>query len=185
MADSDGIDEWLDEQRRGNPEAFARLIPLVYGELRRLAQAQLRHEARGHSLQPTLLVHEAFLRLSRTDIHWQDRTHFFSVAARIMRRVLVEHARAVQAEKRGGGQVHVTLSDDLPADSPGVEILALDEALQRLRHLDGRQARAVELCYFGGLTHPEIGQALGVSEATVERDLRHARAWLRRELSAV
>jgi RNA polymerase sigma factor (TIGR02999 family) len=181
--DRDDIDQWLDEQRQGNPEAFDRLIPLVYGELRRLAQAQLRREGRAHSLQPTLLVHEAFLRLAQADIDWQDRTHFLSVAARIMRRVLVEHARALHADKRGGGEVHVTLSDAVPASTPSVEVLALDEALQRLRRLDARQARAVELCYFGGLTYPEIGQTLGVSEATVHRDLRHAKAWLRRELA--
>jgi RNA polymerase sigma factor (TIGR02999 family) len=179
----DNVDEWLDELRRGNPDAFDRLMPLVYAELRRLADAQLRREGRAHSLQPTLLVHEAFLRLAEADVTWKDRTHFLSVAARIMRRVLVEHARAVRAQKRGGGQIHVTLSDDLPADGPGVDVLALDEALQRLRRLDARQAQAVELCYFGGLTYPEIGRTLGISAATVDRDLRHAKAWLRRELT--
>lgn len=183
LKDWAGVDQWLEEQRQGNPEAFDRLIPLVYDELRRLASAQLRREGRAHSLQPTLLVHEAYLRLANADVAWQDRTHFLSIAARVMRRILVERARAISARKRGGGQLHVTLTDQVAAPGPGVEILALDDALDRLRNFDDRQARAVELCYFGGLTYPEIGETLGVSVATVDRDLRHARAWLRRELA--
>jgi RNA polymerase sigma-70 factor, ECF subfamily len=174
----------LQQWRDGDPSAYDKLFPLVYGELRRLARAQLRREHGRVSLQPTLLVHEAYLRLVKAEIDWRDRTHFLSVSARVMRRILVEHARARSAMKRGGEDVRVTMSTDIAAagTSP-IDVLTLDAAMDRLRQCDARQAEAVELCYFGGLTHPEIGEALGISEATVDRDLRHARAWLRRELS--
>jgi RNA polymerase sigma factor (TIGR02999 family) len=129
-------------------------------------------------------VHEAYLRLAKADVDWRDRTHFLSVAARMMRRILVEHARARHARKRGGEQVRVTLTGPIPAPATSpVDVLALDAAMERLREKDPRQAETVELCYFGGLTYPEIAEALGVSEATVDRDLRHARAWLKRELA--
>lgn len=183
MDDWADVDRWLDERRDGNPEAFDQLIAAVYGELRRLAQSQLRREGRAASLQPTLLVHEAYLRLASADVAFRDRTHFLSIAARVMRRILVERARALHALKRGGGALHVTLTDAIASPDPAIDVLALDDALERLRQFDDRQARVVELCYFGGLTYPEIGQTLGVSEATVDRDLRHARAWLRRELT--
>ena len=174
----------LDQWRAGDGAAYDRLIPLVYAELRRLAHAQLRRESPGHSLQPTLLVHEAYLRLADADIAWQNRTHFMSVAARVMRRILVDWARARRAEKRGGDGVRVTLTDAVSArQSDPVDMLALDGALERLQALDGRQAQVVELAYFAGLTYPEIGRLLDVSEATVDRDLRHARAWLKRELA--
>ncbi len=169
---------------RATSEAYDRLVPLVYGELRRLARGQLRREQAGHSLQPTALVHEAYLRLVKADVDWQNRTHFLSVAARVMRRILVEHARARQAAKRGGDALHVTLTGPIPApDAKPIDVLALDEAMERLRTFDARQAQIVELSYFGGLTYPEIGDLIGISEASVDRDLRHARAWLRRELS--
>jgi RNA polymerase sigma factor (TIGR02999 family) len=170
--------------RAGDAAALDRLVPLVYGELKRLARGQLRRDPGAHSMQPTALVHEAYLRLLGARVDWQGRTHFLSVAARVMRRILVEKARARQAAKRGGGEVRVTLSDSVVAakDEP-IDILVLDEALERLHALDSRQARVVELCYFGGLTYAEIGDLLGVSEATIDRDLRHARAWLRRELA--
>jgi RNA polymerase sigma factor (TIGR02999 family) len=176
----------LDEWRAGDEAAYDRLIPLVYTELRRLAHAQLRRESPGHSLQPTLLVHEAYLRLADADIAWQNRTHFMSVAARVMRRILVDWARARRADKRGGNDVRVTLTDTVSArQSDPVDMLALDGALERLQGLDARQAQVVELSYFAGLTYPEIGRLLDVSEATVDRDLRHARAWLKRELAAL
>jgi RNA polymerase sigma factor (TIGR02999 family) len=175
----------LQEWRAGDEDAYARLIPLVYTELRRLARGQLRRESPGHSLQPTVLVHEAYLRLVNADIDWQNRTHFLSVAARVMRRILVERARNKSARKRGGEDLRVTLSDPIAApQTSAIEFLALDQAIEHLRRLDARQAEAVELCYFGGLTYAEIGEVLGVSEATVDRDLRHARAWLRRALAA-
>ena len=181
---SQTIAQLLQEWREGSDDAYARLIPLVYDELRRLARGQLRREAAAHSLQPTLLVHEAYLRLVKADVDWKNRTHFLSVAARVMRRILVEHARARRADKRGGDALHVTLTGPIPApDAKPIDVLALDEAMERLREFDARQAQIVELSYFGGLTYPEIGELVGISEASVDRDLRHARAWLRRELS--
>ena len=173
----------LEDWQAGDATAYDRLIPLVYDELRRLARSQLRRERAGHSVQATQLGHEAYLRLADADVEWRNRTHFLSVAARVMRRILVEHARGRSAQKRGGADVRVTLSPDLAAThSDPVDLLALNTALERLAGIDTRQAEVVELCHFGGLTHPEIGRMLGVSEATVERDLRHARAWLRREM---
>jgi len=193
LADPDGgafdleaetIVRLLQEWRQGDEQAYDRLVPLVYGELRRLARGQLRREQAGHSLQPTALVHEAYLRLVKAEVDWRDRTHFLSVAARVMRRILVEHARARRADKRGGDVLHVTLTGPIAApDERPIDLLALDEAMERLRGFDARQAQIVELSYFGGLTYPEIGLMVGISEASVDRDLRHARAWLRRELS--
>lgn len=184
MADDASVLELLRQWRAGDQGAYDRLFPLVYGELRRLARAQLRRERDGQSVQPTQLVHEVYLRLVGADIDWRDRTHFVSVSARVMRRILVEHARARRAKKRGGGDVRVTLSSDIAVSvARPVDVLDLDAAMERLRDLDARQADVVELCYFGGLTYPEIAEAVGTSEATVDRDLRHARAWLRRELS--
>jgi RNA polymerase sigma factor (TIGR02999 family) len=182
--ESQTILQLLQEWRAGDADAYARLVPLVYGELRRLARGQLRREHAGHSLQPTALVHEAYLRLVTADVDWRNRTHFLSVAARVMRRILVEHARARRADKRGGDALHVTLTGPIAApDARPIDVLALDEAMEHLRELDARQAQIVELSYFGGLTYPEIGELVGVSEASVDRDLRHARAWLRRELN--
>jgi RNA polymerase sigma factor (TIGR02999 family) len=182
--ESETIVQLLLEWRAGDEGAYERLIPVVYDELRRLARAQLRREQPGHSLQPTALVHEAYLRLVKADVDWRNRTHFLSVSARVMRRILVEHARARRADKRGGDALHVTLSGPIPApEETPVDVLALDRAMERLRELDERQAQVVELSYFGGLTYPEIGEVVGISEASVDRDLRHARAWLRRELS--
>ena len=175
----------LEEWRGGDADAYARLIPLVYAELRRLARGQMRRELPGHSLQPTVLVHEAYLRLLDADIDWQNRTHFLSVAARVMRRILIERARHKNARKRGGEDLRVTLSDPIAApQSDPIDMLALDQAIEQLARVDARQAEVVELCYFGGMTHSEIGDVLGVSDATVDRDLRHARAWLRRALVA-
>jgi RNA polymerase sigma factor (TIGR02999 family) len=173
----------LDDWREGDATAYDRLIPMVYDELRRLARRQLRRERPGHSLQATQLVHEAYLRLADADVDWRNRTHFLSVAARVMRRILVEHARAKRSQKRGGGDFRVTLTGEVAAP-PGdpIDVLTLNTALERLQQFDPRQAQVVELCYFGGLTYPEIGRMLGISEATVDRDLRHARAWLRREM---
>jgi RNA polymerase sigma factor (TIGR02999 family) len=184
MDDSGRVLDLLREWRQGDDQACDRLVPFVYAELRRLARGQLRREQPGHSLQPTALVHEAYLRLVRAEVDWRDRTHFMSVAARVMRRILVEHARARHARKRGGDEPRVRLTEAIAApDADPIDILVLDTAMERLQLLDPRQAQIVELCYFGGLTVPEVGQTLGISEATVHRDLRHARAWLKRELS--
>lgn len=182
--DAPSLETLLGEWRAGDSSALDRLVPLVYAELRRLARGQLRRDPAAHSVEPTVLVHEAYLRLLGARVDWRDRTHFLSVAARIMRRILVERARARRAGKRGGDDVRVTLTGSVPAPAEyPVDILTLDAALERLHASDERQARVVELCYFGGLTYPEIADLLGISEATVDRDLRHARAWLRRELA--
>ncbi len=173
----------------GRPQATAeQLLPLVYDELRRLARGYMARENRDHTLQPTALVHEAYLRrVDQSRVTWQGRSHFRAVGARMMRRILIDHARSRGGQKRGGGLQRVTLGDSLlrPPD-PDVdlpELLALNEALDRLAGLDERQAQVVELRFFGGLTNVEIAEALGVSDRTVLNDWKHGRAWLKRELS--
>lgn len=170
--------------RSGDPQALDRLVPLVYAELHSLADRQLRRERPGHSLQTTALLHEAYLRLVGAEVKWEGRVHFFAVAAQIMRRVLVDHARARARDKRGGGAEPVTLDDGLVEGGSSPDVLDLDEALERLSALDERKARAVELHYFGGLTYDEVAVAMEVSPATVHRDLRLAKAWLYRELES-
>lgn len=165
---------------RDDPGAFDRLVPIVYDELRRLAGAYLRRERADHTLQPTALAHEAWMRLvDATKVVWRDRAQFLAIAARTMRQILVDHARAHRAQKRGGDAVRVTLSD-APAGfgRPDLDLLAVDEALHALAELDERKARVVELRFFGGLTETEAAHALGVSQTTVENDWRFARAWL-------
>lgn len=183
VPESREVTQLLAAWRGGDESALERLMPLVYQELRHRAEQQLRREGTGHTLQPTALVHEAFLRLVGADVPWRDRAHFFSVAARIIRRVLVDHARGLRRAKRGGTAIRVTLDPDLAAASePPVDVVALDEALERLAVVDARKARIVELHYFGGLNYEETAAAVGISPATVDRDLRLAKAWLRREL---
>lgn len=174
----------LFELKGGNRSAEEQLIPLVYKELRRIASARLRDETRHHSLQPTALVHEAYLRLTRLEeIDWQSRSHFFAVSATIMRRILVDHARANQAKKRGEGTTFISLNDAMfPAPEREPEILALDEALNKLAKLDERQSKIVELRFFAGMSEEEAGEVLGISARTVKRDWRIARAWLYAEL---
>jgi RNA polymerase sigma factor (TIGR02999 family) len=185
VEDSAEIVQLLEAWRGGDRAAYDRLFLLVHGELHRLARGKLRREAHAHSLQPTLLVNEAYLRMAGAGVILRDRTHFLSVAARVMRRTLVDVARLRQAQKRGGGEIRVTLTSELAGTSPDpVDLLTLNTALLRLQDLDPRQADVVELSYFGGLTQPEISALLGISPATVDCDLRHARAWLKRELSS-
>jgi RNA polymerase sigma-70 factor (ECF subfamily) len=162
----------------GEEAVLAQVIPLVYDELLRLARLHMRRERTGHTLEPTALVHEAYARLADADLTLQDRRHFFAVASRAMRRILVDHARARGSLKRGEGASRVTLGEEIPAPEAGVDVLELDEALTRLAEVDERKARVVELHYFGGLSYEEIGGILDVSPATVDRDLRFARAWL-------
>jgi RNA polymerase sigma factor (TIGR02999 family) len=180
------ITELIADVRRGDNVAAEDLFRRVYRELRQLAANYMRRERRDHTLQPTALVHEAYLRvLKERDVSYENRAHFFGVAANVMRRILVDHARAHRAEKRGGRDVKVTL-EDTPAIA--VEnfdyILDVDEALDRLAVLDPRQARIVELRFFAGLSVEQTAEVLGVTSRTVVRDWRVARAWLQRELAA-
>ena len=171
----------------GDRNALDALLPLIYGELRCQAERALRRESTGHTLQPTALVHEAYLRLVDQDrVQWQNRAHFFGVAAQLIRRILVDHARSRRAVKRGGGAVQLTLGDADAQSSAraddDVDLLTLHDALERLTALDARQGQLVELRYFGGLSIEETAAAMGISAATVKREWTVARAWLRREL---
>jgi RNA polymerase sigma factor (TIGR02999 family) len=179
------VTDILLELKRGNKEAEGRLIPLVYKELRRIAASHMRRESPDHSLQPTALVHEAYLRLiDIKEIDWQSRSHFFAVSATLMRRILVDHARASHARKRGSGWDAVSLDEALlPSPQRALEILALDDALDKLAALDERQSKIVELRFFAGMSEEEAGQALGISARTVKRDWRIAKAWLFKELN--
>lgn len=174
----------LHQLKHGNRDAEAELIPLVYRRLRKIAASRLQRENPRHTLQPTALVHEAWLRLAKLpEIDWQDRSHFFAVSATVMRRILVDHARASHARKRGDSWDPVSIDAAiLPSPERAPEILALDEALDRLSALDARQARIVELRFFAGMTEEEAGAALGISARTVKRDWRIAKAWLYKEL---
>ncbi len=175
----------LKDWKNGDAAGMDQLGELVYAELRRLAAISLRAERPGHTLQPTALVNEAFLRLHVAELEFTDRRHFYALASRMMRRVLVDHARSARREKRGGGAVHVTLHEGL---LDGVlddsRLLELDDALNRLSAHDARKAEILELQYFAGLTAQEIADVYGLSSRTVERDVRFARAWLGRELHA-
>jgi RNA polymerase sigma-70 factor, ECF subfamily len=175
----------LVEWRGGDPGALDRLIPLVYDELRRVARGYMRDERANHPLQSTALVHEAYLRLVGLDrVDWQSRNQFYAVSARMMRRILVEEARKRDARKRGAEASHVVLDEALvPAPEKGADVLALEDALERLEALDERKARVVELRCFAGLSVAETAEVLGVSEETVFRDWRMAKLWLRRDLS--
>jgi RNA polymerase sigma-70 factor (ECF subfamily) len=175
----------LAELSAGNRDVESRLIPQVYGELRRLAANYMRSERGNHTLQPTALVNEAYTRLvQQPQIPWQSRAHFFATASHLMRHILVDHARARRAGKRGGLQRQVTLDDALlPSSERTMDVLILDEALENLSQFDPRQARIVELHFFSGLTFAEIALVLKVTERTVKRDWSMARAWLKGELS--
>ncbi len=171
---------------RGEPEALTELVPRVYDELRRLARGALSHERRDHTLQPTALVHEAFVRLvPQQSKEWQNREQFFAICAGLMRQVLVDHARRRNARKRGSGVVRVALDEaDVAAQAAGlgVELLLVDRALHELDAIDPRRARIVEMRYFAGMTVPEIAHVLGCPEWDVKRDWKLAKAWLAREL---
>lgn len=177
------ITRLLQRWRTGDGDALDELTPMVYAELHRLAGHHMRMEGRGHLLQTTALVHEAFLRLVGVDVDWRDRDHFFSLASRLMRRVLVDFARQRRAEKRGGGVSALSLDEDQVAIEPSEAVLALDQALHAFAEIDERKAEVIELRYFGGLKVAEIASVVGRSTATVERDLRIGKAWLQRRLS--
>jgi RNA polymerase sigma factor (TIGR02999 family) len=184
MTPSDNVTQLLVSWGRGDRSALDALTPIVHDELRRVAARCMAAERPGHLLQATALVNEAYLRMvDWKSVGWQNRAHFFAVAARTMRRVLVDAARARDRAKRGGGPVHLTLSaaSDVPAAQP-VDLIALDDALKTLAHLHARQAQVIELRFFGGLSLEETAVALGVSVGTVRRDWSLAQAWLYREL---
>lgn len=174
----------LSAWRGGDNDALERLIPIVYDDLRRVAMQYMRSEQHGHTLQTTALVHEAYLRLTKEqDRTWENRAHFFAVAAQIMRNLLVDHARAASRAKRGGGAAVISLeeSPDLTGVNPDL-MLVLDDALRRLAEVDPRASRIVELRYFVGLDNKEVAEVIGISEKTVRRDWGTAKAWLRTEL---
>jgi RNA polymerase sigma-70 factor, ECF subfamily len=178
------VTQLLLEWRRGDRSALDRLTPLVYDELRRLAHKYMSRESPGHTLQTTALVGEAYLRLvDQQNVEWQNRAHFFAVSARVMRHIIVDYARQNRAAKRGGAAHKVTLDEGaVVSKGRASELVALDEALQSLAGLYPRRSQVVELRYFGGLNNQESAEVLGISEATVERDWRFARAWLYRAL---
>jgi RNA polymerase sigma-70 factor (ECF subfamily) len=180
----DNITHLLKEWSDGDQSALDKLTPLVYAELRQQATRYLRRERPGHSFQTTALINEAYLRLiDAKDVRWQSRAHFFAIAANLMRRILVDHARRRDAEKRGGSQLRLTLDEGLAVTKEtNVDLLAIDEALDRLATIDPQQARVVELRFFSGLSVEETASALDVSPKTVKRDWSVARAWLRREI---
>jgi RNA polymerase sigma factor (TIGR02999 family) len=187
------VDQLVERSQAGDQDAAALLLPLVYDELRRIAGAYMRRERPGQTLQPTALVHEAYLRLlSDKQQDWRGRTHFLAIAAISMRQILVERARAKQTHKRGGGRDRITLDETHVANGAGsafggdvaLDLLAIDDALGRLAELDAQQARVVELRFFGGMTIDETAATLDVSPATVKRHWTLAKAWLRREVGA-
>lgn len=179
------ITEMLRDWSDGKPEALNALMPIVYAELHRQAARFLSRERPGHTLQATALINEAYLKLvDRRDVEWESRTHFFAVAANAMRCILVDHARTKHREKRGGDNIKLSLEEAMPvaAKDDGVDLIALDEALNKLAGFDVQQARVVELRYFSGLSLDETAHALNISRATVARDWESARAWLYHEL---
>lgn len=185
MSAPEGVTQLLIDWSKGDQAALEKLMPLVYSELRRLAGNYLRRERQGHTLQPTALVNEAYMKLvDQRNAKWQNRAQFFGISAQLMRRILVDHARHHQAVKRGGSdQQRLSITGaEAAAKQPEVDLLALNEALDELAKIDPQQSRIVELKFFGGLSIEETAQVLGIGHATVERDWKMARAWLRRQL---
>jgi len=182
---SSEITQILQDWNDGNEDAKERLLPFVYDELKRQARILMARERSNHTLQPTALVHEAFLRLSeQTGLEWQNRSHFYGIASLLMRRVLVDHARLYAAKKRGNHVIHFSVDDlQIPVEERAGSILILDEALERLEKFDKRQAKVVEMRFFGGLNNREIAESLDISEQTVQREWQAARLWLFRELN--
>jgi RNA polymerase sigma factor (TIGR02999 family) len=186
LTGAEAVTRMLVEWQNGNQEALDRLIPLVYRELRAIAGRYLARESPGHTLQSTALVHEAYFRMvGQRRMQWQNRAQFFGIAAQMMRRILVDHARGVSRDKRGGAVTRLSLDAAIAAAEPGgdIDLLALDEALTRLAQIDPRGARIIELRFFSGLTLEETAAVLGISPGTVKRDWTTTRAWLYREMS--
>ena len=184
MEENSSITQLLRSWSSGDKQALEQLTPLVYDELHRRARRIFAGERNGHTLQPTALVNEAFAGLVGTDVAWQDRSHFFALAARMMRRILVNHAKARGAQKRGGDAVMVTLDDaSMGADDAITDLLQLNEALVALEEVDARGAELIELQYFAGMSFREMEAVTGLSSSTLDRDLRFARAWLKKHLA--
>jgi len=182
MTSSPTASTLLRDWRTGDKAALDQLTPLIYDDLRRIAARHLRSERPGHTLQATALVNEAYARLAEADLTFQDRAHFFSVAARTMRRILTDYGRARRSQKRGSGASPVTLDEELVAASPNTDIVHIDDALTKLADIDARKSDILVLHFFGGMTYNETAEALNISAATVDRDLRLAKAWLANEL---
>lgn len=186
MPESAAVTQLLKEAGRGNKQAVNNLIPLVYDQLRHLAARCLMAETPGHTLRATALVHEAYLRLAGAETDWQDRVQFYAVAARMMRRILVDHARARSRQKRGSGAEKVPLDEAIMVgEDNSLDLVDLDEALHKLAELDERKSQIIELLFFGGLTVDESAAALNISPATLHRELKLAKAWLHRALTQI
>ena len=185
MPATQNVTAMLRDWTNGDQEALDKLIPVVYDELRRQAARYLREERPGHTLQTTALIHEAYLRLiNQHNVEWKDRAHFYAIAARLMRQILVDHARKRQAAKRGGSDIKVPLEEEMViSPERNMDLVALDEALTRLAGIDPQQSRIVEMRYFSGLSTEETAEVMGVSSRTVKRDWNVAKAWLRQEIS--
>ena len=185
MPSPDEVTQLLTRWSNGDRDARDKLIPLVYDELRRRANSYMNGQPPGHTLQTTALIHEAYVRLvDQHNVQWQNRAHFFGIAAQLMRRILVDHARAKKRVKRGGSDVRVSLNDATVAiKGQDLDVVALDEALECLAQIDEQQSRVVELRFFSGLTVEETAEVMGISKATVKRDWSMAKAWLHRELT--
>lgn len=185
MAENEQITQLLAELTNGNKQVVDSLMPLVYKELHQIAHLNLRSERRDHTLNATALVHEAYFKLvDQTRVNWQNRAHFYAIASKAMRRILINYAYQHKAQKRGGENVKVTFVDEnIKRESKPEELIALDEALNHLQKINERQSKIIEYWFFVGLTHEEIAEVLGISVPTVRRDWRMARAWLSRELN--
>ena len=184
MAESTKVTQLLIDWRSGDKQALNKLLPLVQGNLSNLARQFMRSENAGHTLQATALVNEAYLRLIDADVTWQNRAHFIAIAARTMRHILVDHAKAKHREKRGGDAAKVTLHETKIGQQNEPDILDLEEILIKLEYFDERKSQIIELSFYGGLTYDEIAEVMSISPATVDRELRFAKAWLQRELTA-
>ncbi|HEX6732288.1 MAG TPA: sigma-70 family RNA polymerase sigma factor [Pyrinomonadaceae bacterium] len=185
MQPTQNVTELLVGWGNGDKAALDQILPIVYDELRKQAARYLRRERAGHTLQTTALIHEAYIRLvDQKNVRWQNRAHFFGISAQLMRRILVDHARAKGRAKRGGSDIRVSLDDaNLTAKAANLDIIAVDEALERLAQIDEQQSKIVELRFFSGLTVEETAEVLKISPATVKRDWSMAKAWLHREIS--
>jgi RNA polymerase sigma-70 factor (ECF subfamily) len=183
--ESKPVTQLLQAWRAGDRQAGDELVPLVYNELRQVAARLMRAERTGHTLVPTALVHEAYLRLAGADIPWQDRTHFFALAATLMRRILVDHARERGRQKRGSGAEKISLDEAvLVSAEPDARLILIDAALSKLTAIEPRKARIIELLFFGGLTYDETAEVLNTSNATLHREVKFAKAWILREISS-